>query len=149
MASPQQQINFEYWANAQSLAAIIAAQSDAEALSLLAHTVAMSNLWAARVEGSPGTVDPWPALTVADLHTELIRLKNRWLRLADRTASGAQVQYQNRAGESCSNLFADVLQEILLHGAHHRGQIAFLLRAKGFEPPRSTDFIPALRTQAF
>ena len=149
MASPQQQIKFEHWANSQSLEAILAAQSDSEALSLLAHVVAISNFWAARVEGAPSTLDPWPNRTVSELNTELVHLRNRWVRLADCTALDAQVQYRNRTGESCSNLFGEVLQEILLHGAHHRGQIALALRSKGFDPPRSTDFIPALRTQAF
>lgn len=150
MVSPQRQIKFEHWANVQSLEAIIAAQQAVpEALSLLAHSVAMSNFWAARVEGAPANVDPWPILTASELDAELLRLRDRWLGLAGCTAMDAQIQYRNGAGEDCFNFFDEILQEIFLHGAHHRGQIALVLRSKGCEPPRSTDFIPALRTQAF
>ena len=146
MASPQQQIRFEYWANSQSLEAIVAASHDLpEALSLIAHIVSISRFWAARVEGTTEKLAPWPTLTVPELEVELRRLRDRWLRLSDCTAMDALVRYESRNGENRSNLFSEVLQEIFLHGAHHRGQIALVLRMKGFEPLRSTDFIPALR----
>jgi uncharacterized damage-inducible protein DinB len=149
MASPEQQIRFEHWANSQSLRAIIAASHDLpEGLSLVAHIVSISYFWAARVEGTAGNLDPWPTFTAPELETELRRLLDRWLRLSHCTAMDAQVRYESSDGESRSNLFSEVLQEVLLHGAHHRGQIALVLRMKGFEPPRSTDFIPALRTKA-
>jgi uncharacterized damage-inducible protein DinB len=149
MTSPEQQIRFEHWANSQSLKAIVAAAHPLpEALSLVAHIVSISCFWAARVEGTTGNLDPWPTLTAPELETELRQLLERWLRLSHCNAMDAQVRYVGGDGESRSNLFCEVLQEVLLHGAHHRGQIALVLRMKGFEPPRSTDLIPALRTKA-
>ena len=148
MTSPEQQIRFEHWANSQSLKAIVAAAHPMpEALSLVAHIVSISCFWAARVEGTTGNLDPWPTLTAPELETELRQLLERWLRLSHCNAMDAQVRYLSSDRESRSNLFCEVLQEVLLHGAHHRGQIAFVLRMKGFDPPRSTDFIPALRTK--
>ena len=149
MASPQQQIRFEHWANSQSLEAIVAASHYLpEALSLVAHIVSISRFWAARVEGAAEKLAPWPTtLTAPELEAELLRLRDRWLRLSNCTAMDAQVRYESSDGENRSNLFSEILQEIFLHGAHHRGQIALVLRMKGFEPPRSTDFIPALRTE--
>jgi uncharacterized damage-inducible protein DinB len=149
MASPQQQIKFEHWANSQSLEAIVAASHDLrDALSLVAHIVSSSRFWAARVEGTAEKLAPWPTLTAPELESELRWLRDRWLRLSNCTAMDAQVRYESSDGEHRSNLFSEVLQEVFLHGAHHRGQIALVLRMKGFEPPRSTDFIPALRTKA-
>ena len=148
MASPEQQIRFEHWANSQSLEAIVPASHGLpEALSLVGHIVSISCFWAARVEGTAGNLDPWPTFTAPELETELRRLLERWLRLSHCNAMDAQVRYLSSDRESRSNLFSEVLQEVLLHGAHHRGQIAFVLRMKGFDPPRSTDFIPALRTK--
>jgi DinB family len=43
----------------------------------------------------------------------------------------------------------EVMVEIICHSAHHRGQVALLLRQNGSEPAVSTDFIPALRTGNF
>ena len=145
MASCEQQIRFEHWANSQSLKA---SHGLPEALSLVAHIVSISCFWAARVEGTAGNLDPWPTLTAPELETELRQLLERWLRLSHCNAMDAQVRYLSSDRESRSNLFCEVLQEVLLHGAHHRGQIALVLRMKGFEPPRSTDLIPALRTKA-
>jgi hypothetical protein len=82
MASPQQQIRFEHWANSQSLEAIVAASHDLpEALSLVAHIVSISRFWAARVEGTAEKLAPWPTLTAPELEAELRRLRDRWLRL--------------------------------------------------------------------
>ena len=149
MASPQQQIRFEHWANLQSLEAIVATSRDVpEALSLVAHIVSISCFWADRVEDLVEKLDPWPTFTVPELEAELRRLRDRWLGLSNCTAMDAQMRYKSSDGENRSNLFSEVLQEVFLHGAHHRGQIALVLRMKGFEPPRSTDFIPALRTKA-
>ena len=149
MASPQQQIRFEHWANSQSLEAIVAASHDLPgALSLVAHIVSISNFWAGRVEGTAERLDPWPTLRAPELESELERLRDRWLGLSDYMKMETQVRYESSDGEGRSNLFSEVLQEVFLHSAHHRGQIALVLRMKGFEPPRSTDFIPALRTKA-
>jgi hypothetical protein len=40
----------------------------------------------------------------------------------------------------------DVILELAFHGAHHRGQIAM---QAGYDPPGSTDFIPAMRAGRF
>ena len=150
MASPQQQIRFEHWANSQSLEAIVAASHDLP--EKLFHSLRISSQSAA--SGRPG-LRAWPRnltrgqrLTAPELEMELRRLRDRWLRLCNCTAMDAQVRYESSDGENRFNPFSEDLQEIFLHGAHHRGQIALVLRMKGFEPPRSTDFIPTLRTKA-
>ena len=124
MASPQQQIRFEHWANSQSLEAIVAAAHDlTEALSLVAHIVSISRFWAARVAGMAEKLDPWPTLTAPELEAELRRLRDRWLRLSNCTAMDAQVRYESSDGENHFNPFSEVLQEVLLHGAHHRDRL--------------------------
>jgi len=150
MASIRRNVEFEYWADRQSLKAIMAAEHVvAGALSMVAHIVAISDLWAARVEGATPQLDPWPSFTAAEAQSELLRLRDRWFKLCDCIAVEVQVHYRSSGGQNCANRFDEVIQEVLLHGAHHRGQIALLLRMNGCEPPRSTDFIPALRTQEF
>ena len=102
MASCEQQIRFEHWANSQSLKA---SHGLPEALSLVAHIVSISCFWAARVEGTVGNLDPWPTFTVPELETELRQLLDRWLRLSGCTAMGAQVRYESSDGESRSIAF--------------------------------------------
>jgi len=117
MASTRQQINFEHWANMQSFAAIKAAQLPVpEALAILAHSVAISNFWAARAEATKEDGELWPTLSKTYLESGLLRLKDRWLKLAGKTALDTEIRYLNREGVESSNRFDKILQEVLLHG---------------------------------
>ena len=53
---------------------------------------------------------------------------------------GATARYVNSRGQPFENATADVLDHVLLHGAHHRGQASVALRAAGATPP-ALDFI--------
>ena len=53
--------------------------------------------------------------------------------------------YRNTRGEEFENAVEEILTQVFLHSAYHRGQIASTLRDAGHEPAL-TDFIHALRT---
>jgi len=44
------------------------------------------------------------------------------------------VEYQNPRGEKRTGILGDLLQHGLVHGVHHRGQVALLLRTLGYTP---------------
>lgn len=141
-------MEYEHWATLESVKALEAAgEALPEAAAIMAHIVGISELWIARVEGVAPRYSAWPELTIAEAAMELAALKERWLERCAEYAVDAQIGYRSSEGKECVNTFDEVLQEVMLHGAHHRGQIALLLRRSGHEPPRSTDFIPALRSQ--
>jgi uncharacterized damage-inducible protein DinB len=54
------------------------------------------------------------------------------------------VLYANTKGQRFENTVAEILLQVLLHGAYHRGQIAADVRAAGGEPAL-TDLIHAIR----
>jgi uncharacterized damage-inducible protein DinB len=54
------------------------------------------------------------------------------------------VNYKNSKGEPWDSRAEDVLLHVVMHSAHHRGQIAADLRAAG-ATPAYTDFIHAVR----
>jgi uncharacterized damage-inducible protein DinB len=54
------------------------------------------------------------------------------------------VEYRNSVGELWKGAVGDVLTQVVMHSAYHRGQIAADLRQSGHEPA-STDFIHAVR----
>jgi len=56
------------------------------------------------------------------------------------------IGYRNSAGRSYENSVADIIIHTAMHGEHHRGQIARLLRAAGREPPY-TDYIQYARRE--
>lgn len=128
------------WADAQALDALRAmSPPPPDALRWYAHVLAAERLWYMRLRGEDWTIQPvWPTLTL-DECTALSK-KNAQsydeyaARLNERELARA-VTYKNSKGETFTNSVADILTQVLLHGAHHRGQIAASLRAAGATPP--------------
>lgn len=133
------------WAD-QTLLAVFqqAGEPPSEALKLLAHLLAAEAIWLSRIRGDPAPpLQVWPDLDLAGCRE-----------LRARTAAGYQallpslkeeqldapVAYRTSRGVACTNSLGDILLHVALHGSHHRGQIAALLRASGIEPA-ATDFI--------
>jgi len=97
------------------------------------------------VEKSDPSLKAWPALTTKEIEAIFRDQKHRWLAMCEPHSAETLVRYNRSSGSECVNSFDEIIQEVALHGAHHRGQIALLLRIEGVNPPASTDFIPALR----
>jgi hypothetical protein len=75
-----------------------------------------------------------------------------WNKTLEEVAGGTRpsvLKYKNTGGQLCCNEFFEVVIELVSHGAHHRGQVALLLRQAGHCPAKSTDFVPALRNSKF
>ena len=54
-----------------------------------------------------------------------------------------EITYRNRAGKEYRNTVGDILAHVALHGSHHRGQLALLVR-QGGGVPAGTDYITYL-----
>jgi uncharacterized damage-inducible protein DinB len=143
------QVTFDCWANQESLRAIQQAKVDSPSLKIAAHIAAVSEHWLIRVEGGDGPMNVWPDLTMSEIELRFQDQLRRWLTMCEQHSDEAMIRYISITGRECVNRFDDVIQEVALHGAHHRGQIALLLRSNGADPPNTTDFIPALRTGQF
>ncbi len=120
---------------------------DPEAVRLFAHIASVEHLWFSRIHGRTPCHAVWPALlpaesrTVASEHADLFE---RLVRGADTDALTRVVDYRNSAGRDYRSTVADIVAHTSMHGEHHRGQIARLIRASGREPPY-TDFIQYAR----
>jgi len=55
------------------------------------------------------------------------------------------VQYRTTTGAPYENTVEEILTQVLLHGAYHRGQIALLVRQLDGQPA-VTDFIAWVRS---
>ncbi|MFN0242562.1 MAG: DinB family protein [Planctomycetota bacterium] len=149
---------FEYdtWASRAAAATIARAAARAPEdvkilahapLRTLAHAVGAQRLWLARLRRDASTTPVWPALTLAECQSDIESLARTWTEYfatLDDAALDATIAYTNSRGERFTSRVEDVLMHVVLHGAHHRGQIASGLRAEGAEPPY-IDFIHAVR----
>jgi uncharacterized damage-inducible protein DinB len=100
-------------------------------------------------ENTPRPSSMWPRWLLTTIEAQLDSCFAGWKSCLIAGHPGRSFDYVNSRGEPCSNTPEEVIVEIICHSAHHRGQVALLLRQNGSEPAVSTDFIPALRAGNF
>jgi len=144
----QRLFSYDDWANREVLPALEASNDPpAQALRLLAHILSAERLWLERLQIQPQTHPVWPEFTLAQCRREvedLYRLWDSYLFALGDADLAVSIAYKNTKGESWTSRKDDVLQHVIIHSAHHRGQIVALLRASGQTPP-CIDFIHAIR----
>ena len=140
----QRLIEHMKWADAQALARLRGAPEDDTSLRWYAHVLAAERLWYLRLHNQDWTTQRvWPAMSLDECATLAEQNAAQYAQYAARLGDAdlaREVRYTNSAGDSFSNTVADILTQVVLHGVHHRGQIASSLRAHGTEPP-ALDFI--------
>jgi uncharacterized damage-inducible protein DinB len=149
-------LRYDDWANRETAASVGRAGVTApeKARKVLAHIIGAQWLWYARIRTATGKdvaakMAVWPVLTPAECIAESRELLAAWSKLlAEGGAAGLDlpISYKNSKGEPWSSTVGEILMHVTLHGAHHRGQIASLLRDAGLEPAY-TDYIHAVRNQ--
>ena len=121
--------------------------SEAEAARIpLAHTLVADRVWLLRLRGdSTDGVALWPDLDASAIRALARRNAAAYaLYLNDLDDVEATIDYTNSKGEAYTSTVSDVLNHVLLHAAHHRGQVNAALRQAGHEPPW-VDFIAWIR----
>lgn len=114
-----------------------------QAVALTAHIAGAQEVWLARISGEhPAGVEVWPDYDLPAARQTLATYIEKWQQLIiDKNAGLDQpVRYQNSQGTSFTTPLADILHHVVIHGQHHRAQIAKLLRNAKITPP-GTDFI--------
>jgi uncharacterized damage-inducible protein DinB len=141
-------LRHEAWAQREVARSIRAAGSPPEAVRLLAHIIGAAWLWLERLGAAePRGLGVWPTLDLAGCEAQLGPLADALQELAgglDDAALARRISYVNSRGESWTSSVHDVVSHLPLHSAHHRGQVASLLRAAG-HAPAVTDFAHSAR----
>ncbi|WP_020403432.1 DinB family protein [Gracilimonas tropica] len=139
---------FEYdkWANDrifEALKKLPSSEEQKETERLFSHLLTAQRVWVNRIQEQPTPPEIWPDLSVKEME----KLLNENLELLWQLISKKDevIQYQNSKGDSFQNSVQEILMHVVIHGQHHRAQIASLLRQSGVTPP-VTDFIFFLRT---
>src|ERR1700733_1882785 len=106
-------IAYDYWANQESLQSVCNADSHAPAVAVLAHVVAIGNLWLARAIG--GAFPPaWPDWNIETVRRAMDSAFAGWNKTLEEVASGARphgLEYENTVGQRCCNSFFEVVIE--------------------------------------
>jgi uncharacterized damage-inducible protein DinB len=139
---------YDAWANRETLHALErCSPPPPKTVRWLAHVIAAQWLWKARVDGVRPRMTVWPELSLADCAREIEKLAAEWQSFfgsATEAELARGVAYTNSKGESFTSRVEDILLHVVMHGVHHRGQIAAEIRASGGEP-MYVDFIHAVR----
>lgn len=145
-----QLFRYDAWTNrkaADVLGSHPANQMDSS-IRLFAHIRAAQQIWHARITGSEtGGIALWPNDSTLSSDAEILQdMHTDWIRLLDdnREDLDQPVIYQNSSGTSFNTPLAGIMHHLVIHGQHHRAQIASKLSAAGITPP-GTDFIYYLR----
>jgi uncharacterized damage-inducible protein DinB len=134
---------YNAWANKRVLGALEKQQvADEKILTLMSHVLSAQRIWLSRIKGLP--VDQYPLWKQYDVPT-LIKMGHdvgeEWLAFVQSNDDfNRPLVYHNYVGNPYTNNVEHIMMHLVNHCTYHRGQIALLMRQKGFEPI-NTDFI--------
>jgi uncharacterized damage-inducible protein DinB len=136
---------YEYnaWANRRVIGCLEQqAVSDEKILSVFSHLMAANFIWLNRILGLPkSNYQLWGSYTLAELRNMVEEADRLWTRfLSEHNHFDRVLKYQNYTGNYFENNVQQIMIHLVNHGTYHRGQVALLLRQKGFEPV-NTDYI--------
>ncbi len=133
------------WANQQILEILEQHESTlGDALKLMAHITAAEYIWFSRIKGEDvGDMTPWTPMSLAQCRELSDKNGSGYLALLEGMTDKdlqSEITYRTTRGDEFSSNVADILLHVTLHGSHHRGQIASILRAE-LDTARAMDFI--------
>jgi uncharacterized damage-inducible protein DinB len=144
----RRQFAYDAWANSEVLAAVRTRPASAvRSLQLLAHILSAELLWLERLQLKAQSQPVWPELGLEKCEAwsmEVGRLWREYLEALGPDDLAKTASYKNSKGEPWTSTVEDIATHVLMHSAHHRGQIASFMRANG-DTPAYTDFIHAVR----
>lgn len=136
------------WANNNVLQLLQMAPTAPTTLRFFAHLLAAEQVWLTRLQMKDSAgLAIWPDLALPAC-----------MRLLEANAAGYQcyleesteqslsaiITYRNSKGMEFHSVAADILTQVVLHGAYHRGQIEWEMRRAGNEPV-NTDYVVFVR----
>lgn len=140
---------YNAWANHRVIGCLERqAVNDEKILKIFSHLVSAQSIWFNRIKGlPPSPYELWKKYDLVELKAMVEETSQNWLTFLHETESLNRIlKYKNYVGEYYENNVEHIMMHLVNHGTYHRGQVALLLREKGFEPI-NTDFITYDRVQ--
>lgn len=145
----QQLFEYDFWANQKILTALTTSHNISERMvEIFSHIIGARQLWYQRITGGDyGPQMVWPKISFEECKPILAKNQSLWLDyLAQLKINdlSKKISYATSKGESYETPIHDMLMQVIMHGAYHRGQIAILMRHANVQPP-ATDYIYYVR----
>lgn len=137
---------YDNWANEQILLSLqdnLEVDGSEKAVEYFAHIAGAQELWYRRIEEQPvEDLQVWPDYDLPAALQKLKTLSEKWQQLINyhRSDLDCIISYKNSKGTPYETMLSDILHHVVIHGQHHRAQIAQLLRNAKVDAP-ATDFI--------
>ncbi len=142
------QFTYDSWANREELRVLSSLPNPPEqATKLLSHIIAAQWLWFDRLQNNAPRSAVWPENDLAYCANQLQELDSVWRAYLGRLSEAdldTLCTYTNSKGDTFSSKVIDILNHLILHAAHHRGQISLEIRRTG-ATPLPVDYIHAVR----
>ena len=112
----------------------------------LNHLAVVDRIWLARVQGKPWQFERLDSEAaherdeLAAFLVEGVDAWKQWLDGQDERALRMPLDYRNMAGQEQRQTLINVIQHLVNHGTHHRGQMSAALTALG-QPAPMLDYI--------
>lgn len=136
---------YDEWANRRIFEAVQKlkpGETGKKTSQLFAHILAAQVVWVSRITGDKTDMEIWPELSSQQMKALMDENNEKLITLIARKEE--TITYHNSKGEAFENTVGDILTHLIIHGQHHRAQIAKLLREAGVNPP-GTDYILFIR----
>ena len=135
-------------ADTRVLASLRAAQNPRQKdCELYSHILGAEHVWLSRINGTTARFSVWPVLSLDECESvgkeNFAAFNDLAGRLTPELLQKA-ITYRNSAGDQFTSTLEDMLTQVVLHAAYHRGQIAASIRAGG-DTPTPTDYIAFVR----
>jgi len=134
---------YNAWANSRVLGALAQQQvTDDKILTLMSHVMAAQLIWLHRILNQPAPdVELWKKYSLDRLQQLSDEGSSRWLQFIEANDGfNRQLRYHNYVGHAFENNIEQIMIHTVNHATYHRGQVALLMRERGYEPI-NTDYI--------
>jgi uncharacterized damage-inducible protein DinB len=135
--------SYNAWANRRIIGCLERQEvTDEKILSIMGHLVSANFIWLNRIKDLPKShYELWGRYEVTALKRMVEEADEQWMNfIRDNENFDRVLKYRNYVGDYFENNVQQIMIHLVNHGSYHRGQVAILLRQKGFEPV-NTDYI--------
>lgn len=135
------------WANRVWLEYVFERAADDEYLTaMISHIYLAEKVWFQRVDGETPDKDVFLTLSHDELKEIATSCEARYAELIASDLSRI-IPYRRLNGEAQESELGDILDHLITHASHHRGQMATYASRNNLDPPE-TSYITYTRTQA-